>query len=1354
MKKFKKIIAWLCVFACILSFSSTLSLATGSENVLTPVLGSTLYVKTTDTGKYLYGVPSASTAKSVVGLLEGDCTVSGDGYVCTGDKVTLHVNGFAVDTATVIILGDVYVDGVVNTKDLIRLKKYIQGTGAEVNVLAADIDGNGKINENDLTSLSSKLTAHVTDVYIDGQPNKTTYFAGEKFSSEGMFITVTYSNGEEYSYADGFTYAYPAGTCFNAGDKYIDVIYGGVSARVNVTVSSGSSSQTVNTENIIYYTTPALPANAGQTIDLSLYDVQLSLDKTTAKSSIKWSSGTLTVKNNKVTPSSKGVYTVKATSGSVSKTIYIVVKNESETEYVLYSNDFTSSDISDLEVVQATNGTVSVSNGKLLLSAPSSSTSFVRVLLPEFIGDFGDYIITTNATITAQKDARRWMAIMHRVQNNDYPYYQYSIRQNAAHANGDGVEFSYMTNSNNSWAYHGKTSFSEAISASSYYEFKIDVCGGSASGYINGIQTLTSSELTDYSMGRVGLQVCGTTTSYEDIKVTLAFRQGQSFGTATYSCPAIPCNTGATVRLAKYDVQFTQGVNVSAKDITWSSSDITVNSNKTVTVKTAGVYKLTAKYAGKSKTIYLIAKEPTSTEYVLYYNDFSSSDISDWDVVQTTNATVSVSNGKLVLAAPSSGSAFARVLLPEFIGDFGDYKITSNAAFTQKADERRWMAIMHRVQNNDYPYYQFCIRQNAAHTNGDGVEFSYMTNTTNSWAYHGKTSYAEALTLSKNYKFELDVYGTRAVSYINGVQLLTTSELTDYKTGRVGLQNCGSTTAYDDIKITIEFNRSSTYVSGRVDVQHTDSNIALESAVVTEVKSAYDFEKVAQSAPTVAIITIDNALNVLDSNGAYICTAKAAIEKMGGVTIPAFRVDTLEAANALGNFLKANNILESFVVSRHRSQISAVQAICTDARGIYDATTLGITDLATLRERANEGCSRICLLPASLATQKNTAFLSALATTVWYKATDNSKAGLYNLITSGAHGIVTDDPMLLKDCLTDSDVFLKNSIIRPVNIIGHRGIPSKAPENTIVGSKLAASYGANIIENDVYITTDGVVVVMHDGSIDRTTNGSGGIESMTYAQLQRYVVDYYSGYSEKIPTLEEYFQAFKGTGVNLFIEIKSQNKAIVPAIKTLIDKYDIMDQCCIITFHAAIIDEVHAKIPYISNGLLAEMLPFESMLGYTSRYNCTFNPGYASTLNASYAADCIYRGITVWPWTLNDSATFDQYFLLGVGGITTNYANFAQKYIKFISVDKKAYSVETGRAVPIVLKATTYAGKVSVNTSAEMIVIDGNDRIGFDGSSVYAYAEGQSTVIFRLGYKLNNGTTVYVYTQPVTIKAN
>ncbi len=828
-------------------------------------------------------------------------------------------------------------------------------------------------------------------------------------------------------------------------------------------------------------------------------------------------------------------------------------------------------------------------------------------------------------------------------------------------------------------------------------------------------------------------------------------------GTAWFTTPAIPADIGKTVNLSAYDVQFSLGVTTSRENVKWSSDEIQIDENNCITPSGSGVYTLKAECGAKSKNIYLIVRAEGSDEYVLYSNDFENAKTEDFNVIQKTNGTFEVKDGKMVLSAPKTGSDYVRVLLPDFIGEFGDYKIKTNATITEKADEKRWMSVMYRVQNDDFPYYQLCVRANASLN--DGVELAHK-NANSEWLYHGKGTFEEAISPDKTYELTADIHGHFGSAYVNGKKTVETSDgLTDYPVGRVGFQVCGATAEIEDVKITVDFYEPVEFIieKGFTEVRNIDTQIALYSSVITEITTKDELYNILKASPTCAVLTtatVNGALCVTDAFGAEIAPFDEALTHLDNKVIPIVRPADGNAAKASAEYLKANKYKDVMVIG-DSSIISEFKKYCEYAKSILDLTNVDIanTSLSEIRNMTNRSTSRICLLPASLATSENTNYLNSLAVTVWYKADKNDQIELYTLITSGANGIVTSDRKLLEACMTSS-VFSRNSLVRPVLVIGHRGIPQLAPENTIYGSLMAAEYGASIIENDIYITKDNVIVVMHDGDISRTTNGAGSIESMTYEQLSKYSVDYFGGVApQPIPTLEDYFKAFKDTDVNLFIEIKSNQTKIVRELKKLIEQYDILDQCCVISFSAQQINQVRKSIPELSCGFLTDTEgTLANIMNTVSAYDSTFNPSYGR-VNRDILQQASYRGVSIWPWTVNDERTFASFYLAGTWGITTNRADFVKDYIKFLTPEK-LYSVTVGEELKANVKAVTYSGD-SVNADVEMVVIDGNGTVKCKDGVITASEAGDAVVIFRAKYKITGSDRLAcVYSQPVTVSVN
>ena len=111
-----------------------------------------------------------------------------------------------------------------------------------------------------------------------------------------------------------------------------------------------------------------------------------------------------------------------------------------------------------------------------------------------------------------------------------------------------------------------------------------------------------------------------------------------------------------------------------------------------------------------------------------------------------------------------------------------------------------------------------------------------------------------------------------------------------------------------------------------------------------------------------------------------------------------------------------------------------------------------------------------------------------------------------------------------------------------VKAINHRGFSTEAPENTIPAYIMSKNKGFTYVEADVSFTSDGVAVLLHDATIDRTSDGTGNISSMTYEYALQY--DFGSWFSAeyagvKIPTFTEFVTLCKRLGLHPYIELKS-----------------------------------------------------------------------------------------------------------------------------------------------------------------------------------------------------------------------
>lgn len=161
--------------------------------------------------------------------------------------------------------------------------------------------------------------------------------------------------------------------------------------------------------------------------------------------------------------------------------------------------------------------------------------------------------------------------------------------------------------------------------------------------------------------------------------------------------------------------------------------------------------------------------------------------------------------------------------------------------------------------------------------------------------------------------------------------------------------------------------------------------------------------------------------------------------------------------------------------------------------------------------------------------------------------------------------------------------------------INHRGYNMIAPENTMPAFKLSKEMGFDWVETDISFTSDNVPVLLHDNTIDRTSDGTGDINSMTYAQVEEY--DFGSWKSTeytgtKIATLAELLDFCKKSGMRAYLELKSfgSSEANVKACAKLVQEYGLEDKMVWISFSAVSLEYIRDVIPSATLGYIVSTL--------------------------------------------------------------------------------------------------------------------------------------------------------------------
>ncbi|MEM2213625.1 MAG: glycerophosphodiester phosphodiesterase family protein [Candidatus Nezhaarchaeales archaeon] len=215
-----------------------------------------------------------------------------------------------------------------------------------------------------------------------------------------------------------------------------------------------------------------------------------------------------------------------------------------------------------------------------------------------------------------------------------------------------------------------------------------------------------------------------------------------------------------------------------------------------------------------------------------------------------------------------------------------------------------------------------------------------------------------------------------------------------------------------------------------------------------------------------------------------------------------------------------------------------------------------------------------------------------------------------------------------------------------VLVIAHRGASAYEPENTLRSIKRALNLGADMVEIDVRTTKDGHIVVIHDATVDRTTNGRGYVKDMTLEELKK--LD--AGLGERIPTLQEVISLVKGR-VGLVIEIKVPG--IEEKVLKIVNENKLHDDVLITSFYHPILLRVKSLNAKVRTGIIIASRPVRpAQLALDARSNAIF-PKY-TYLDLEMVEEAHKHSLTVYPWTVDDPGEARLLIEMGIDGIVTN----------------------------------------------------------------------------------------------------
>jgi glycerophosphoryl diester phosphodiesterase len=232
-------------------------------------------------------------------------------------------------------------------------------------------------------------------------------------------------------------------------------------------------------------------------------------------------------------------------------------------------------------------------------------------------------------------------------------------------------------------------------------------------------------------------------------------------------------------------------------------------------------------------------------------------------------------------------------------------------------------------------------------------------------------------------------------------------------------------------------------------------------------------------------------------------------------------------------------------------------------------------------------------------------------------------------------------------------------------VIAHRGASSYAPENTLAAFDLALQMGVRHIELDVDFTSDGHIVVIHDDTVDRTTNGSGPVTSHTLAALREFDAGSWFGAKfagERIPTFDEVLARYKGR-VHIHTEIKGHSSYLSQRTADLIRQHDMEEQVTITSFQNMRLEEMRAYAPELPTGWLVVEVS-DAMITQARGMGLTQLCPRANTVTPELVRRLHAEGFVARAWGVTTEELMQQVVQAGADGMTVNFPDKLIAYLQ------------------------------------------------------------------------------------------
>ncbi|MBR1581415.1 MAG: hypothetical protein IJ656_00095 [Bacilli bacterium] len=753
-------------------------------------------------------------------------------------------------------------------------------------------------------------------------------------------------------------------------------------------------------------------------------------------------------------------------------------------------------------------------------------------------------------------------------------------------------------------------------------------------------------------------------------------------------------------------------------------------------------------------------KADETTFDVNYKMDYSKgvpSELSLYSLSDKNNTTIT-SNESGVTVTHSNNSVNNTLYygglfnLGGFEQGIGDFEYSMTFKFNSYVDQNRWVGLVYHtnVTSSKFEGYMFASRVSGkvhqSQVNGTSFNDSLVCDATTKWS-DKKEHTMKIISSGEKIEHYLDNekvhsynYSEYSGSFADPIYsggfgfIVNKSSITISDITLKG--NYGSSVDYKEIDKTI----ASTYAP--------DKLIATPFSVNKEVFNKDDLDAIYENeTPTNLIVHVDENMNIVDKDGNSLDETLASLydNEISGKIIPVVYIKDKSTADKFLEYTVSDfNVLDSAVMSDEQEVLTYLRKEKPTLRAIYDARNVDEFDELTILQNANIAQASVIVLPSDHYDKDIATYFHYRFKCTWVDVRKCDEINQIRCLLDGAYGVIAEDVKGFYrsydklDPITSSNF---NILSRVPADVAHRGLCITNYENSLEAFIDASDKGATHIELDVQMSKDNQLVVMHDASIDRTTNGKGNVSSFTVDQLKNYKITkningVKMGDGVDIPTLEEVFEEFQERKTIIVVEIKTNSSRCASELRKLLDEYDMYGQAVVISFDRTQLNNIKNQIPEIATSDLNaySMSNFAAGLSTIGQYNCGIDCHYG-TVDDKLIRECAVRGIPLWSWTYGSYNELNTAVNKGSFGLTNNIGDyFKDAPARIYSATKYAVIKDDERyhTTEIEIKYETFAGNFVENELLGTPAFVSENDIYADVIYVSMYANRNTKLIYSL----------------------